>query len=67
MQMEVTEKFEALVDAKAAAVAFNLPTWKIRRAISSGLIPCYRVHNSKKLVKLSEVASVIEASKTGGK
>jgi hypothetical protein len=66
MVMEITGKFEALVEAKVAALAFNLPPWKIRRAIQAGLIPHYTLLNRRKLVKLSEVAAAIEASRNGG-
>jgi hypothetical protein len=41
----------------------NRPTWKLRRAAKQGLIPTYRLLNSRRLVKLSEVLAAIEASR----
>jgi len=57
---------ESLITIKAAAEVLGLPTWKLSRAAKQGTIPTYRVLNSRKLVKLSEVISVIEATRQGG-
>jgi hypothetical protein len=57
---------EPLITVKAAAEALGLPTWKLSRAAKHGTIPTYRVLNSRKLVKLSEVVAAIEATRQGG-
>lgn len=57
---------EHLISLKDAAKALGLPYFKLQRAARSGLIPTYRVYNSRKLVRLSEVVATIEASRTGG-
>jgi hypothetical protein len=44
----------------------DIPTWKLRRAAKQETIPTYRVLNSRKYVKLSEVVAVIEATRQGG-
>ena len=45
-----------------AAQLLNLHTWKMRRAVKTGLIPSYTLLNSRRLVRLSEVLVVINAS-----
>jgi hypothetical protein len=57
---------EPLITIKAAAEALGLPPWKLSRAAKHGTIPTYRVLNSRKLVKLSEVVAAIEATRQGG-
>lgn len=57
---------EPLLTIQAAAEALSLHAWKLRRAIKAGLIPSYRLLNSRRLVRLSEVVAVIEASREGG-
>jgi hypothetical protein len=57
---------EQLITLKAAADALGLPTWKLSRAAQQGTIPTYSILNSRKLVKLSEVVAIIEASRQGG-
>jgi hypothetical protein len=44
----------------------NLPTWKLSRAAAQGVFPTYRLLNSRRLVKLSEVLAAVEASRRGG-
>jgi hypothetical protein len=56
---------EKLIPIKAAAEAIGLPTWKLSRAAKRGDIPVYAVFNSRRLVKLSEVMAVINASRQG--
>ncbi|MCX8568798.1 excisionase family DNA-binding protein [Aminobacter sp. MET-1] len=58
--------FEPLLNIKEAAKRLNLHTWALRRAIKSGTIPAYAPFNGRKLVRLSEVVSAIDASKIGG-
>jgi hypothetical protein len=57
---------EKLITVKAAAEALGLPTWKLSRAAAQGVFPTYRLLNSRRLVKLSEVLAAIEASRQGG-
>ena len=57
---------EPLLPINHAAAALGLHTWKLRRAIKAGLVPSYTLLNSRRLVRLSEVVAVIEASRAGG-
>jgi excisionase family DNA binding protein len=57
---------EKLITIKEAANVLGLPTWKLCRAAQRGLIPTYAVLTSRRLVKLSEVIAVIDASRQGG-
>ena len=59
-------KPEGFVTLDDAAQKLNLPSWKLRRAIKAGLVPNYTLLNSRRLVRLSEVVAVIEASRKGG-
>ena len=65
MQIEPRESIE-LLTFKEAAGQLGLPYFKIQRAAARGLIPHYRLFNSRKLVRLSEVVAVIDASRRGG-
>lgn len=58
---------EPLFTIYEAAVALGLHTWKLRRAIKAGLLPSYTLLNSRRLVRLSEVIAVIEASRARGR
>lgn len=49
-----------------AAKVFGVRTWALRRAIKSGVVPSYTPFNGRKLVRLSEIAAAITASKIGG-
>jgi hypothetical protein len=55
-----------LITLRAAAEQLGLPYFKLQRAAKAGLIPTYRLYNSRALVRLSEVVAVIEASRKGG-
>jgi len=57
---------QPLLTLKAAAEALNLPYFKLQRAARAGLIPTYSVYNSRRLVRLSEVVAIIDASRQGG-
>ena len=59
-------ELEPLVNLKDAASALGLPYFKIQRAARAGLIPTYFVYNSRRLVRISEVLAVIDASRQGG-
>ena len=54
---------EPLVTIKQAAEHFGLPVWKISGSCKAGCIPFYRVLNGRRLVRLSEVEAVIQASR----
>lgn len=55
-----------LLTFKEAAFELNMPYFKIQRAAKRGDIPAYKLFNSRRLVRLSEIVAVIEASKVGG-
>jgi hypothetical protein len=57
---------EPLFTIHEAAAALGLHTWKLRRAVKVGLVPSYSLLNNRRLVRLSEVVAVIEASRAGG-
>ena len=44
----------------------GLPAWKLSRAAKHGVFPTYRLLNTRRLVKLSEVLAAIEASRQDG-
>ncbi|MHA6689442.1 hypothetical protein [Devosia sp. A449] len=58
--------FEKLTTLKGAAAHFGLPYYKVQRAARAGIIPTYFVYNSRRLVKLSDVAAIINSSRQGG-
>lgn len=55
------EKFLTL---KEAADRVGAHYWQLARLAKRGGLPVYRPYNSRKLVRLSEVMAVIEASRT---
>jgi hypothetical protein len=57
---------EKLITLKQAGEALGLPHFKLQRAARDGIIPTYRIYNSRRLVRLSEVIAVIERSRSGG-
>jgi hypothetical protein len=57
---------EKLITLQQASDALGLPRFKLDRAARAGLIPIYRVYNSRRLVRLSEVIAAVEASRKGG-
>lgn len=57
---------EKLFTIQQAADILGLPHFKLDRAARAGLIPTYRVFNSRRLVRLSEVIAAIEATRKGG-
>lgn len=66
MKETPTERFEPLVTLRAAAEDLGLPAYKLYRAAKSGMIPTYWFYNGRRLVRLSEVAAIINASRSGG-
>lgn len=57
---------ERLLTFHEAADVLGVHYWQIQRAVKRGDIPSYTPFNSRKLVKLSEVVTFIEASRQGG-
>jgi hypothetical protein len=57
---------EPLLTVKAAAKTLGLPYFKLRRAVARDLVPSYRLLNSRRLVRLSEIVTCIERTRTGG-
>jgi excisionase family DNA binding protein len=54
---ELPEKFSTL---KEAAALLGVPYWKLQRAVKYGLIPSYKLLNSRPLVLPSEVIAAIK-------
>lgn len=63
---EQSAEIEHMLKIAEAANALGVHTWALRRAIKAGTIPAYQPFNGRKLVRLSEVVSAINASKVGG-
>ncbi|WP_273786275.1 helix-turn-helix domain-containing protein [Brucella intermedia] len=57
---------ESLLTIQQAAEQLGVHVWALRRAVNSGAIPAYQPFNGRKLVRLTEVVAVINASKIGG-
>jgi excisionase family DNA binding protein len=57
---------EKLLTFKEAANAIGAKEWQVRRAVKAGRIPVYTPFNSRRLVKLSEVAAYIDSCRQGG-
>lgn len=58
-----TERFYTI---KGAARELNIPYWKINYLAKAGVFPVYRPHNSRRLVRLTEVVAYIENCSVGG-
>jgi hypothetical protein len=56
---------EKLYTLLNAAYRLGLPAFKLRRAAKRGLFPTYSLLNGRKLVRLSEIITAIETSRTG--
>lgn len=54
------------VTVKVAADTLKLPSWKLRRAVKAGVIPCYTFFNKRRLVRISEIIQIIERTSCGG-
>jgi hypothetical protein len=63
----VNEKIEnGLLTIKAAAALRGLPYWKLQRAVKLGIVPSYRLLNSRRLIRIEELDAVIRRSREGG-
>jgi len=50
----------------AAAKRLGVKYYQIQRAARAGLLPTYRLHSGRRLLKLEEVLEIIERSREGG-
>lgn len=66
MQTNDEAAAEKLLTIHKAADTLGLHRWKVRRAVNAGLIPSYRLLNSRRLVRLSEVVAAIDATRSRG-
>jgi excisionase family DNA binding protein len=57
---------EPFLTIQEAASLLNLPVFKLRRAVKSGVVPSYTFANRRRLVRLPEIVAVIEQSNPGG-
>jgi excisionase family DNA binding protein len=62
-----TLSVEKLVTLSEAAERLGVPYFKVQRAVRAGLIPTYTFYNTRRLVKMSEVNTVIDATRQGGR
>ena len=53
---------ERLRTIKEAGAILGIPAWKLLRAAKAGIVPTYRLLNSRRLVRVSEIIAAIEAS-----
>ena len=60
------ERAEKLLTFRATADSLGVPYYKVQRAARAGILPTYRLLNGRRLLKLSEVAAVIDATREGG-
>lgn len=51
---------------KEAAGILGVPYSKIQRAAKRGLFPTYTLHNSRPLVRISEIIAAMKPSTDGG-
>ena len=58
---------ESFLTYAQVAERLGVPIFKVRRAARSGVFPTYTLYNGRRLVRLSEVIAVIEASRDGGR
>ncbi|MEF2549409.1 hypothetical protein VQ045_19905 [Aurantimonas sp. E1-2-R+4] len=57
------DQIDGLLTFQEAAAALGLPYFKIQRAARSGVIPTYSLFNSRKYVKLSDIAEAMSATR----
>ena len=65
MKTETTPPFDdldQLCTFKDAAAALRIPYFKIQRAARAGIIPTYRLLNSRKYVKLRDILALMSAA-----
>lgn len=58
---------EKFITLREVADTLGLPAFKLYRAVKRGDLPTYSIGNGRRLVRLSEVLAVVEASRAGGR
>jgi excisionase family DNA binding protein len=58
--------FEPFLTIKGAATALGVRYWLLLGAVNNGDIPCYRLGNSRRRVRLSEIEAVMAAAGVRG-
>jgi predicted site-specific integrase-resolvase len=53
---------QVYLTVKKAAQRFGIPYWKLLRACNAGLIPTYRLLNSKRYVKIADIEATLQES-----
>lgn len=66
MQEQNTIRANDYVVVQSAAEQFGFGPWLIYRAIKRGDLKSYRFHNSRILVRISDIEALLEASVHGG-
>lgn len=66
-QSNTASQPEKFLTIQQAAEALGVKAFKLDRAARRGLLPVYTIFNSRRLVRLSEVVAIIEASRGGSK
>ena len=56
---------EPLLTIGEIAKRLALPYWKVQRAVKHGDLPSYRVFNSRRLLRQSEVKAAIRKTRKG--
>src|SRR4051794_11786554 len=64
--VQPAQKLEKLVTLEQGAKQTGLPLWQLQRAVRRGTLPSYTPFNSRRLIYLSELQSLILASRQGG-
>lgn len=55
------DDLDQLLTYKAAAAALRIPYFKVQRAARVGILPTYSLLNSRKYVKLRDIAQLMSA------
>lgn len=58
-----TKPPQPLLTIKAAADAIGVKYWLLLRAVNEGTIPSYRLGNTRRRVRLSDIEAVLQASR----
>jgi hypothetical protein len=66
MVVNITKDDRQFVAMKRAAYELGIHYWKLQRAVKQGLVPSYAPFNSRRLVRISDLLSYIESTKSGG-
>jgi len=57
---QINQHPERMFTIGQVADILGIPRWKLYRAVKYGLVPCHRILNSRKLLRLSEVEAAIQ-------